>query len=103
MVLTIVIVAFGVVGVASGVTYWMGWLPAEQRTTPFKGGAHADLVLMGVSIVLIGSTGLVGSRVPGLVGLSFIAVGFVVWLSSPPWLLPRWYGQQFSDEQARPR
>ena len=59
MVLTIVIVAFGVVGLASGVTYWiwMGWLPAEQRTTPFKGGAHADLVLMGVSIVLLDRVG----------------------------------------------
>ena len=88
-------VVLGGLGVLAGFASWMGWLPRRRRIGYFWGGAHAEWMIMGAGLLVLGPAVVYHLQLVGLLGFAIVVAGFVLGLVSPPWLVPRWYKEQF--------
>jgi hypothetical protein len=80
-----------------GSASWIGWLPAKRRTNYFRGGVHAELMIMGSGLIVLSFAGLYHLRALGLLGLAIVVAGFVLGAVMPAWLVPRWYKERYPD------
>jgi hypothetical protein len=87
----------GFVGILMGLASWIGLLPRTRRRNYFAGGPHAELLIMGLGLMVLGMAGLYNLKLLGLVGLVIVVAGFVLGVVSPPWLVPRWYKELYPD------
>jgi hypothetical protein len=90
-------IALGAAGFVAGLASWMGWLPTNRRINWFRGGVHAELMIMGPGVAILGVAGFYHQRALALVALAIVIGSFVLGIASPSWLVPRWYKERYPD------